>query len=279
MPPSEAGLGSQDVHASVHGIQAPATEVDQATSQVQLSSGGVSADKRGDGRSSALISEQTNRWPSRRHQRRPPPASRAVASPSVADEVRQPAGRTRHSTGEIRSTITQLQQAGHRRQRHGRQSQAGGEQRQPVRRRGRISPSSSITSQHVSDIGARSPQRKQQDMVAEDANRNVSGINDSALEMSPAASPGLAAGGELLAGLPKPRRATGGVQAGQRPKPRTDDTTDPGVLFPSRHAAPPLGICAPARLTGLLSRSWPREPLPGNPLARTSAQIDRNICR
>lgn len=38
---SEAGLGNQDVHASVHGIQALATEVDQATSQVNQLKEGV----------------------------------------------------------------------------------------------------------------------------------------------------------------------------------------------------------------------------------------------
>ena len=37
---SEAGLGNRDVHASVHGIQALATEVEQATLQVnQLKEG------------------------------------------------------------------------------------------------------------------------------------------------------------------------------------------------------------------------------------------------
>ena len=55
--------------------------------------------------------------------------------------------------------------------------------------------------QHVSDMATQiATAAEQQSMVAEDMNRNVSGINDSALEMSQAASQ-LARESELLAGL------------------------------------------------------------------------------
>ena len=120
----------------------------------------------------------------------------------VADEVRQLASRTRHSTEEIQSTITQLQQ----------RAVTAANAMDASRKLAESSVNQSEKAgqdlslivnhiQHVSDMATQiATAAEQQSMVAEDMNRNVSGINDSALEMSQAASQ-LAQESELLAGL------------------------------------------------------------------------------
>ena len=120
----------------------------------------------------------------------------------VADEVRQLASRTRHSTEEIQSTITQLQQ----------RAMTAASAMDASRKLAESSVGQSEKAgqdlslivnhiQHVSDMATQiATAAEQQSMVAEDMNRNVSGINDSALEMSQSASQ-LARESELLAGL------------------------------------------------------------------------------
>ncbi|WP_235663610.1 methyl-accepting chemotaxis protein, partial [Aeromonas caviae] len=110
--------------------------------------------------------------------------------------------RTRHSTEEIQGTITQLQQ----------RAVTAANAMDASRKLAESSVNQSEKAgqdlslivnhiQHVSDMATQiATAAEQQSMVAEDMNRNVSGINDSALEMSQAASQ-LAQESELLAGL------------------------------------------------------------------------------
>ena len=198
---SEAGLGNQDVHASVHGIQALATEVEQATLQVNQLKEGVMQISEVTAVISA-ISEQTNLLALNAAIEAARAGEQGRGFAVVADEVRQLASRTRQSTEEIQGTIAQLQQ----------RAVSAADAMDASRKLAESSVNQSEKAgqdlslivnhiQHVSDMATQiATAAEQQSMVAEDMNRNVSGINDSALEMSQSASQ-LAQESELLAGL------------------------------------------------------------------------------
>ncbi|MEJ6113921.1 methyl-accepting chemotaxis protein [Aeromonas salmonicida] len=196
---SEAGLGNRDVHASVNGIQALATEVEQATQQVNQLKEGVMQISEVTAVISA-ISEQTNLLALNAAIEAAGEQGRGFAV--VADEVRQLASRTRQSTEEIQSTIAQLQQ----------RAVTAASAMDASRKLAESSVSQSEKAgqdlslivnhiQHVSDMAIQiATAAEQQSVVAEDMNRNVSGINDSAQEMSQSATY-LAKESELLADL------------------------------------------------------------------------------
>ncbi|WP_421165128.1 methyl-accepting chemotaxis protein [Aeromonas dhakensis] len=198
---SEAGLGNRDVHASVHGIQALASEVEQATLQVNQLKEGVMQISEVTAVISA-ISEQTNLLALNAAIEAARAGEQGRGFAVVADEVRQLASRTRQSTEEIQSTIAQLQQ----------RAVSAADAMDASRKLAESSVGQSEKAgqdlslivnhiQHVSDMATQiATAAEQQSMVAEDMNRNVSGINDSALEMSQSASQ-LAQESELLAGL------------------------------------------------------------------------------
>ena len=185
----EAGLGDKDVHSSIEGIHSLAKEVEQATIQVNKLKEEVMQISEVTAVISA-ISEQTNLLALNAAIEAARAGDQGRGFAVVADEVRQLASRTRQSTEEIQHTISRLQQRavsaanamdtsrGLAEKSVGQSAKAG-------------SDLSLIVNhiKHVSDMATHiATAAEEQSVVAEDMNRNVCGINNSALEVSGSAT-------------------------------------------------------------------------------------------
>ncbi|ENY72599.1 methyl-accepting chemotaxis protein [Aeromonas diversa] len=197
----EAGLGNRDVNASVHGIQSLALEVEQASAQVNQLKEGVMQISEVTSVISA-ISDQTNLLALNAAIEAARAGEQGRGFAVVADEVRQLAGRTRHSTEEIQSTISDLQQ----------RALSAAQAMETSRTLAESSVNQSEKAggdldlivnhiHHVNDMATQiATAAEEQSAVAEEMNRNVLGINDSAQEMAQSANH-LAEESERLASL------------------------------------------------------------------------------
>lgn len=198
---TEAGMGNKDVIASVTSIKSLVTELDIASNQVEKLKEGVMQISEVTSVISG-ISEQTNLLALNAAIEAARAGDQGRGFAVVADEVRNLAGRTNQSTEEIQNTINRLQ------------SLAVGTSE--VMKRSQELAYNSVSQaescgadldsivghiNHVSDkVTQIATAAEEQSVVAEDMNRNVAGINDSALEMSQAANH-LASESETLADM------------------------------------------------------------------------------
>lgn len=186
---NEVGVGNQDVSSNVDSIKALSIELASAVDQVNKLKEGVMQISDVTNVISG-ISEQTNLLALNAAIEAARAGEQGRGFAVVADEVRNLASRTSQSTEEIQTTITQLQQLA--------VSSAATMQKSQDLAYDSVQSAescgtdlSSIVNhiQHVSDKSTQiATAAEEQSMVAEEMNRNVSGINDSSLEMSQAAN-------------------------------------------------------------------------------------------
>ncbi len=185
----EAGLGNKDVMSSVESIRALVIELDGATEQVNKLKEGVMEISEVTAVISG-ISEQTNLLALNAAIEAARAGEQGRGFAVVADEVRNLAGRTNQSTEEIQSTIGRLQTLAVGSSEAMKRSQDLAYD--SVSRAESCGTDLNSIVEHIRHVSDKATQiataAEEQSAVAEEMNRNVSGINDSALEMSQAAN-------------------------------------------------------------------------------------------
>lgn len=197
----EANLGDKDVHSSVDSIKSLSSELDVANDQVTKLKEGVMQISEFTNVISS-ISEQTNLLALNAAIEAARAGEQGRGFAVVADEVRNLAGRTHQSTDEIQTTINKLQQLAVSAVEAMEKSQSLAQS--SVARAEHAGQDLQLIVDHIRRVSDKATQiataAEEQSAVAEDMNRNVSGINDAALEMSQAAN-FLAEESETLADL------------------------------------------------------------------------------
>ncbi|HAT8485171.1 TPA: HAMP domain-containing protein [Vibrio vulnificus] len=197
----EANLGDKDVHSSVDSIKSLSVELEVANDQVAKLKEGVMQISEFTNVISS-ISEQTNLLALNAAIEAARAGEQGRGFAVVADEVRNLAGRTHQSTDEIQTTINKLQQLAVSAVEAMEKSQSLAQS--SVARAEHAGEDLQLIVDHIRHVSDKATQiataAEEQSAVAEEMNRNVSGINDAAVEMSQAAN-FLAEESETLADL------------------------------------------------------------------------------